>query len=164
MFFNHAETQLITAVKGAPPETVGFLAVWDVARSGALSRAHRTIAPRAGGALPFSLTALPGTNAFVSADPALGFDVFDMAAPARGAAVPVADQVAICWSARSARTGHFFLSDTGSSVLSEIAVGKGFKGSLVKVCQGHGGNRKEIYDRSRTYAAIPTRQQQHGNY
>ncbi|KAH8102998.1 hypothetical protein BXZ70DRAFT_999217 [Cristinia sonorae] len=126
--FNDANDKLVVSVVGTP----GFLAVWDVAPNGALSKNFTTIAPPPGGMNPFSLTAVHNTNAFVSADPAIGVDFWDLSslspasvggnqtASGRSIAVPVNGQRANCWSAFSPQTGNYYLVDAGNSVVTEV--------------------------------------------
>ncbi|KAI0718023.1 hypothetical protein C8T65DRAFT_99979 [Cerioporus squamosus] len=131
--FNHDESELIVSVKGAPPASVGYLATWAVAPGdGSLSATSTHIAPPPGGALPFSLTPVPGQNAFLATDPALGFAVFDLSGQNRSAAVAVAGQGATCWSSYSAHTGSYYLSDIGTATITEVRVDGNLQASVVK--------------------------------
>ncbi|GJE97959.1 hypothetical protein PsYK624_141810 [Phanerochaete sordida] len=131
IIFTDDDSQLVVAVKGAPPASTGYLAVWDVVHNGALSANFSTVPTPQGGALPFSLSAVPGTRAFVAADPNVGFDVFDLDDASKNAAVAVQGQAANCWGARSPKTGHFFLTDPGAAMVNEVAVDGNLKGSVV---------------------------------
>ncbi|KAL1945024.1 hypothetical protein VTO73DRAFT_2644 [Trametes versicolor] len=131
--FNDDGSKLIASVKGVPPASVGFLAVWDVQPgSGALSPTATHIATVPGGSLTFSLTPVPGKNAFVSTDPGVGFTVFDLDDFARSSAVPIAGQSATCWSSFSPSTGSFFLSDVGTGIITEVHVDDNLQASIVK--------------------------------
>jgi hypothetical protein len=132
VIFSADESRLIAAVKGTPP-AVGFLAVWDIAADGSLSENFTSVASPSGGGLPFGMTSIPGTDAFVVADPASGFDVFDLSNQTQNAAVAIDGQAANCWSELSPSTGHFFITDAALSTLTEVAVDADLNGSVVKV-------------------------------
>lgn len=130
-------TQLIASIKGIPP-TPGFLAVWDVGTGGSLSETYTSIAPPTGGILPFSMTPIQGKNAFLVTDPALGFDIFDLSASTttndtKSSAVGIPNQGAVCWSSFSNKTGSYYLTDVGTSIVTEVSVDDNLKGSIVKV-------------------------------
>ncbi|TCD66899.1 hypothetical protein EIP91_000738 [Steccherinum ochraceum] len=143
--FNDANDKLIVTVAGAP----GSIAVFDVSSSGALSQSFTTITPPGAGTNgPFSLTALAGKNAMLSADVNLGLDVFDLssvsasnvtgatnqtvAASGQSTSLALDGQKATCWSSFSSKTGNFYLSDAGSSVLTEINLDQNLKPTVVK--------------------------------
>lgn len=142
--FSEDNTQLIASVKGVPP-TPGFLAVWDVAADGTLSQDFQTVAPQAGGLLPFSMTIIPGKNAILATDAGLGFDIFDFSAgvaaageqnttsSTKSSAVAIDGQGATCWSSFSPKTGNFYLTDVQTSMVSEINVDDNLVGTLVQV-------------------------------
>ncbi|KAI1793083.1 hypothetical protein LXA43DRAFT_279796 [Ganoderma leucocontextum] len=119
----------MASVKGVPP-TPGFIAVWDVQNDGSLSADCNKVAPPQGGALPFSMTLIPGKNAVLSTDPAVGFDVFDLSGN-NSAAVKIDGQSATCWSSVSKKTGNFYLTDIGTSVVTEVNVDANLKASIV---------------------------------
>ncbi|KIJ23055.1 hypothetical protein M422DRAFT_39833 [Sphaerobolus stellatus SS14] len=127
VIFNQAETQLIASVKGIPPQP-GFLAVWDInAQTGALSQNFVSVPPATGGALPFSLTPLPGQNALLATDPSTGYSIFDFAPSSnikknRSGTYPVQGQKATCWSAFSTKTGNAYIIDSGAQTISEISI------------------------------------------
>jgi hypothetical protein len=134
ILFSEDGSQLIASVKGTPP-TPGFLAVWDVAGDGSLSKEFKSVAPPAGGALPFGMNLIPGKNAVLATDPAGGFDVIDLAANGAGqsAAVNVTGQMAVCWTSHSTKTGNFYLTDIGTSLVTEVNVDDNLKATVVKV-------------------------------
>jgi hypothetical protein len=134
IIFSEDNTQLIAAVKGIPPQP-GFLAVWDVASDGSLSKDFRVVISQQRGLLPSSLTVIPGTNAILATDAGFGFDVFDLKAsqPNNSMAVTIDDQSATLCSSFSTKTGNFYLADTGASIVTEISMDKKFKATLVKV-------------------------------
>lgn len=138
--FNDANDQLIVTVAG----TTGQLAVWDVQKDGSLSPNFTTVNPPSGGSGPFSLTPIPGTNAMVSADTAVGADIWDLdsvtastaankTAPGRSASVKIDGQLVNCWSTFSPKTGNFYFTDAGAAVVTEVNVDKNLKATVVKV-------------------------------
>ncbi|EJF55787.1 hypothetical protein BD309DRAFT_276048 [Dichomitus squalens] len=130
VIFSEDGSQLLASVKGVPP-TPGFIAVWDVQADGSLSADFKSVAPPSGGALPFSMTLIPGKNALLSTDPALGFDVFDLGSGNASSAVPITGQSATCWSSFSKKTGNFYLTDIGTSTVTEVNVDANLKASIV---------------------------------
>ena len=110
------------------------MAVWDIAGDGSLSRNYKSIAAPDGGALPFSFSPIPDTDAYIAVDPNVGYDILDLSDAAHNVAVPIQGQVANCWIDRSAKTGNYYLVDAGLSVLNEIQVDSNLKGSFVNVC------------------------------
>jgi hypothetical protein len=140
LIFSADGSTLIAAVKGNPAvNATGFLAAWDVAADGSLSEKFTSIAPPSGGNLPFALANVPGANALLVADAAVGVDVFDfsqgaqqVAASSATTTVPVDGQGAVCWIAHSAATGTFFVSDIKTALVTEIALDGALAGSVVK--------------------------------
>ncbi|KAI0358021.1 hypothetical protein OH77DRAFT_1421289 [Trametes cingulata] len=129
--FNHDESKLIASVKGNPP-AVGFLAIWDVASDGSLSSEFTKMDTVSGGSLTFSLTPIPGKNAFVSTDPGVGFAILDLDDFSKSSAIAIPGQGATCWSSFSPKTGNFFLSDANTAIITEVHVDSNLKGSIVK--------------------------------
>ncbi|KIJ35952.1 hypothetical protein M422DRAFT_782374 [Sphaerobolus stellatus SS14] len=123
VIFNHDETKLIAAVKGTTtPPVPGYLAVWDVNPfTGALSPEFTKVTLPAGGALPFSITPIEGKNAVLVSDLALGYEIFDFT-NGTSAAFPIANQIAICWSTFSKKTGNYYIIDSGRNIISEVSV------------------------------------------
>lgn len=138
--FSEDNKQLVASVKGVPPQP-GFLAVWDIATDGSLSKDFQSIAPAKGGLLPFSMTVIPGKNAILATDAGLGFDIFAFGdaknatggAAGQSSAVPIAGQGATCWSSFSPKTKNFYLTDVGTSLVTEINIDQNLKGTIVKV-------------------------------
>lgn len=138
--FSEDNKQLVASVKGVPPQP-GFLAVWDIAADGSLSKDFKSIAPAKGGLLPFSMTVIPGKNAILATDAGLGFDIFDFSAKAanvssvaggKSSAVAIDGQSATCWSSFSPKTKNFYLTDIGTSIVTEISIDNNLKGKIVK--------------------------------
>lgn len=141
VLFSADGSRLLASVKGAPP-TPGFLAVWQVAADGALSETPQMIAPPQGGLLPFGMSLVPGKDAVLATDPGAGFDIIDFGAAGKeqnsvaagnSSVVKVDGQTAVCWSSHSAKTGNFYLTDIGTSLVTEVNVDDSLKASIVKV-------------------------------
>ncbi|KAI0358077.1 hypothetical protein OH77DRAFT_1397636 [Trametes cingulata] len=132
IIFNDDETKVIVSVKGAPPNTVGFLAIWDIQDDGSLSPEFTMLPTVHGAAVTFSMTPIPGRNALLSTDASIGFTVFDLDDPSKSTLTPIPGQQATCWSQFSQKTGTFFLTDVTTSILTEVAVDENLNGSIVK--------------------------------
>jgi len=123
ILFSEDGTQLFAAVKGNP-DAPGFIAAWEVAEDGSLSEKFVSNAPAGGGALPFGMTFINGGPALLSTDPALGFTVynFDGVNAQADTGVAIDGQVAACWVDFSKVTGNFYITDIGTSLLTEVSV------------------------------------------
>ncbi|KAI0369194.1 hypothetical protein BV20DRAFT_946629 [Pilatotrama ljubarskyi] len=132
IIFNDDETKVIVSVKGSPPNTIGFLAIWDIQEDGSLSQDFVKLPTVPGAAVTFSMTPIPGRNALLSTDASIGFTVFDLDDPSKSTLTPIPGQQATCWSQFSQKTGTFFLTDVTTSILTEVAVDGNLKGSIVK--------------------------------
>ncbi|KDR66290.1 hypothetical protein GALMADRAFT_148035 [Galerina marginata CBS 339.88] len=138
--FSEDGSKLVASVKGVPP-TPGFLAAWDVAADGSLSAQPVKSTPASGGLLPFSMTVIPGKNAILATDAGIGFDIFNFGGSGKGAkssssasstVVPISGQKATCWSSFSPKSGNFYLTDIGTSTITEVNVDANLKGTIVK--------------------------------
>ncbi|KAH9932057.1 uncharacterized protein BXZ73DRAFT_47040 [Epithele typhae] len=134
ILFSEDEKQVIASVKGSSANKPGFLAVWDVANDGSLSENFKKIDPPSGGGLPFGMSIIPGQNAVLVADPAVGFTIIDLQGN-KSSAVKVDGQSAVCWTARSSKTGNFYLTDIGTAIVTEVNVDNNLKGTVVKQYQ-----------------------------
>jgi hypothetical protein len=139
LLFSEDNTQLIASVKGTPKDP-GFIATWDIAADNSLSAQFTSIAPPKGGALPFGMSIIPGMNAVLATDPAIGFDVIPISsknasAAAAGSVTNVTGQTAVCWSSHSTKTGNFYLTDIGTSLVTEVNVDASMKATIVKQYQ-----------------------------
>jgi len=148
-------TQVFASIKGNPP-TPGFVAVFGIDAQGNLSKDFNAVLPPTGGLLPFGMNVIPGASSpsVIVTDPGVGFEVMDLgaslasaaagktplqslavtstAAGGQSAATTVGGQVAVCWAAHSAKTGSFYLTDIGTSTVTEVAVDKSLKATIVK--------------------------------
>ena len=131
LIFSADETKLIASYKGA--NGPGFLLTWEVQPgSGALSPDYTKVTVD-GAMLPFSLTHIPGENAFLLTDPGRGFEVVDLSGKQRGSAVSVSGNGATCWGTRSAKTGNYYAVDVGANAIREVHIDGNLKASVVAV-------------------------------
>ncbi|KAF8636865.1 hypothetical protein AX17_003208 [Amanita inopinata Kibby_2008] len=115
--------QLVLTIKGLIPAP-GYLAIWNVERDGSLSERFQTMY---GGLATWTITFINGRNALLSADPLLGYVIFDLDAfaansSAQGTEYRMADQGAVCWSDWSPQTNNYYLSDFLHSTIYEVEV------------------------------------------
>lgn len=130
ILFSEDNKQIIASIRGTPANP-GYLAVWNVSAEGSLSRTYKTITPPKGALLPFSMTAIPGTNALLTTDPSVGFAILDFVDTTMSSVVPIQGQDAICWSSYSPKTKHFYLTDFGTSTITEVAIDNELKGTII---------------------------------
>ena len=134
---------MVASVKGTPPADPGFLAVWDVSKDGSLSSDFTKIGAPSGGLLPFSLTNINGRNAILATDAGIGFDIFDFSTlknaqdkgnqtSSKSTANAINGQSATCWSSFSKKTGNFYLTDIGTSIVTEVNVDDNLQGKIIK--------------------------------
>lgn len=138
--FSEDGKQLIASIKGDPTtKTSGFLATFDISADGSLSQDFQTIFPAQGGLLPFSMTVIEGKNAILATDPAMGFDIIDLSGGNKSSVVAINNQSATCWSSFSPKTGNFYLTDIGTSQVTEVNIDNNLTGTVVKqYAQGSG--------------------------
>ena len=130
--FSEDDQQLIVSVKGTP-DKAGFFAVWGVNGDGSLTADFQKISPAKGGLLPFGMSVIPGKNAVLATDAGVGFDIINLKDQSKNSVVEIGGQVATCWAAHSKATGNFYLTDIGTSIVTEVHVDKNLKGSIVAV-------------------------------
>ncbi|KAJ7903515.1 hypothetical protein B0H14DRAFT_2665218 [Mycena olivaceomarginata] len=145
VIFSEDNKQLIASVKGVPPSP-GIFAVWDIAADGSLSEDFKAVQPAKGGLLPFSMTVIPGKNSILATDAGLGVDIVDFSngaaagvAAGKSSGLAIDGQSATCWSSFSPKTGNFYVTDIGTSQITEINVDDNLKPSIVtQYAQGAG--------------------------
>jgi len=134
IIFTEDESQLLVSVKGIPP-TPGRISAFAVnPNDGSLSATSVDSTPSKGGIVPFSMTNIPGKKAVLNTDAAVGFAVYDFSkgSNATSSIIPIQGQGATCWSNFSPKTGTFFLTDIGTSTVTEVKVDDNLTGSIVK--------------------------------
>ena len=148
VLFNEDDSKLIAVAKGHPGAP-GFLAVWDVNADGSLSENFTKLAPPAGAALLFGTSVIPGMNALLVTDPAVGAEIIDLSGlsgnttlsgGSRSSLVNITGEGAVCWTAYSSKTGNFYATDIRTSLVTEINVDKNLKGTVVKVRRSYAGH------------------------
>ncbi|KAF8894197.1 hypothetical protein CPB84DRAFT_1963395 [Gymnopilus junonius] len=139
--FSPDDTKLVASVKASDVTLAanGYLAAWSFARDGSLSKNFVKTVPSNIPSLPFTLVPIPGTNAFFSADPGLGFLTADFGnwstLKATTNASVIDNQILICWASYSPNSGSFYLSDLGTSIITEVHVDKMLNANIVKQYQ-----------------------------
>ena len=130
VLFSEDDTQVFASVKGGNGAK-GFIAIFGVQADGALAAAATTVTPP-GAAQPFSIALVPGQNALLVADPAVGFDIIDLQGN-RSAAVTIDGQVETGWSSFSQKTGNFYLTDIQTSIITEVNIDSDLNATIVQV-------------------------------
>lgn len=142
---------------------VGFIAVWEVANDGSLSK-NFTSLPTTAGVLvsahadfelnffrseqrvfapfykPFGLALIPGQEALIASDPAIGATTLTFGSSnirsVTSKAIPIPGQKASCWVERSTKTGAYYVVDAGTSTITEITLDDAtIEGKIVKQYQ-----------------------------
>ncbi|KAF8639137.1 hypothetical protein AX17_001627 [Amanita inopinata Kibby_2008] len=131
IIFTEDDKHLVVSVKGSTTSPApGYAAVWDFNNDGTLSETfQRRIA-----FYPWSMTVIPGKNALLMTDPAIGYDILAFSgqnATSDATAYPVPGQVALCWSEYSPKTHNFYLVDFTTGLITEIAVDNELQGRIV---------------------------------
>ncbi|VDC03898.1 unnamed protein product [Peniophora sp. CBMAI 1063] len=138
--FTEDESILVVAVKGhAPPNsTPGFLAAWPVESDGGLAQNPTTIMNTGGQGLSFSLTPVPGKNAFVAADFDSTVDVFDLSGDLKDASAnpattstSIPGNFVLCWSTYSKTVDRYYLASPVSQLLVEVELDDKLKPSII---------------------------------
>jgi hypothetical protein len=140
--FTPDEQNIVVAIKGTvSPPSPGFLAVWPIEDDGSLAFDPTIVAnPSPAGDLAFSLTPIPGHNAFLSADFLSAVDVFDMdggvdnASGASGTTSRVIDGgLSLCWSTYSPTLDRFYLASPPQSLVVEVTVDENLQTTIIGV-------------------------------
>ena len=134
--FSSDEQKLIVLAKG-DNVTEGFIAMWDINSDDSLAQTP-TIMNIGNKVYPFSMTPIPGSNAFVSGDAALGYDIFNLDSFQNKdvklmTEYPVPGQKGICWSVQSPLTGNYYMTDTFGGKVVEISISSDLEAKTVKV-------------------------------
>ena len=136
---------MIVAVKGINATAhTGYLAVWDVYENFTLSQDFNRVALPEGANYPYSLTIIPGQNALLAGDPAMGFDVFSNISRNANSgdqrnigvgsyAQRIPDQLTTCWSAYSPISQNYYLSDLLENRIAIISMDTNLKSTIIDV-------------------------------
>jgi 6-phosphogluconolactonase (cycloisomerase 2 family) len=140
ILFSEKGDTLLASIKGDGGKNPGFVAAWEV-KDKKLSKEFKKVTVPDGGNLPFGMAVIPDKNAILATDPAAGFEVLDLSSVSGNAkkfegksnVVKIDGQKAVCWAAHSKKTGNFYLSDIGTSKVTEVNIdGNSLKGKVVK--------------------------------
>jgi len=134
--FSPDEKKLIVLTKG-DKTTEGVIAIWDINADDSLAETP-TIMNIGKNVYPFSMTPIPGSNAFVSGDAALGYDIFNLDSFQRKdvklmTEYPVPGQKGICWSVQSPLTGNYYMTDTFGGKVVEVSISSDLEAKTVTV-------------------------------
>ncbi|VDC03899.1 unnamed protein product [Peniophora sp. CBMAI 1063] len=137
--FTEDGSALVVAVKGTlSPPSPGFLAAWPVESDGSLAQNPTVIENVDGKGLSFSLTPVPGRNAFVSADFASAVDVFDFSGPLADVSaregttsVDIDGELSLCWSTYSAGVDRYYLAAPPSALVVEVELDEKLKPTVI---------------------------------
>ena len=115
----------------------GYVAAWKVAHDGSLSKDFVKSLPDTAGRVPFTLFNIPGSNAYLAADPTVGFLTFDFgnssSLSATATSFEIPNQILNCWVAYSSKSGNFYVIDPALSIINEVHYDSKLKPTLVKV-------------------------------
>ncbi|KAF8624105.1 hypothetical protein AX15_006041, partial [Amanita polypyramis BW_CC] len=134
--FTEDDKKLVIAVKGSrehPETNPGFIAIWDVYEDKSLSTGFTHMI---GGVWIFSLTQVPGRNAFIGADIITSAEIYDLDTLAhnpssRGRNLTIPGQLALCWSGYSKDTNNYYLVDFAVPSIDEVHLDADLNGSIV---------------------------------
>ncbi|KAF8349117.1 hypothetical protein F5887DRAFT_551339 [Amanita rubescens] len=133
--FSPDEKQVVVLAKG-DNVTEGFIAAWNINTDDSLAQTP-TIMNIGKNVFPFSMTPIPGSNAYVSGDAALGYDIFNLDSFRRKdvklmTEYPVPGQKGICWSVQSPLTGNYYMTDTFGGKVVEVSISSDLEAKTVK--------------------------------
>ena len=143
VIFSEDNKQLLVIVKGTNMTSqLGFLAVWDVDEDYALSQDFDSVPLPSSSNFPFSITVVPGQNAYLVTDALLGFDIFSSVhgssnssdqhnIESYGQRIP--NQITTCWSAYSSKTGNYYLADLNKNRITEVNLDENLEATIVNV-------------------------------
>ena len=133
LIFNEDESQLIASVRGLSATEPGFIAVWDISDDFVISEEFVQIDLPTGGFFPSSIEIIPGSNALLVTDIAVGFDIIDLVGGS-SSVFSIDGQQAVAFSSFNSKTGNFFVTDVVSQVITEISIDEELVASIVDVC------------------------------
>jgi hypothetical protein len=139
--FTSDQKYLVVTVKGVQSNLTaspGRLLVYsvDAGTDAIISESPVQVTIPLPGGMPYSLTAIPGRQAFFGSEFAAGGSVYDYSQGwdnVNITTLSVPGQKANCWSAYSQRTNTYFLTDTGTGIVSEVQLDASLAPRLLKV-------------------------------
>jgi hypothetical protein len=130
--FTEDDKNIVVALKGfiTPAPVRGALFIYSLGDNGELAKEPVVAGTPAPGGFTFSLTPIPGKNAFFSADFSSGMDVWDFSqgihnvnsTKSRTNSVNVDAEITTCWSTWSPTLDRYYLSDPSTCLLTEVAI------------------------------------------
>ncbi|KZV64155.1 hypothetical protein PENSPDRAFT_640070 [Peniophora sp. CONT] len=139
VLFTPDQEGIIAIVKGLPAnftEYPGYMRVWPLDDEGILAETPLEIDLRPPfGGLTFSLSQIPGREAFVGSDVVPGAIVVDMTTgPANATVKPlnISNNVGNCWSVTAPKAGTYFISDLLADYVNEVALDDDLNPTLLR--------------------------------
>ncbi|KZV68796.1 hypothetical protein PENSPDRAFT_666176 [Peniophora sp. CONT] len=155
VFFTPDQENVVAIVKGLRTDFdtyPGFLRVWDINDDAVLGDSPTTIEIRPPyGGLTFSLSQIPGREAYVGSDVVNGALVVDMTNGVDAAVIKpltLPNNAGNCWSVAAPKTGTYFISDLLASYINEVKVDDDLNPTLVRQYSvpGAGPNEAVVAD------------------
>ncbi|KAI0032350.1 hypothetical protein K488DRAFT_50111, partial [Vararia minispora EC-137] len=141
VIFTEDDKNVVAAVKGfvLPQPTRGALFVWNLGDNNTLAQEAVVASTPAPGGFTFSLTPIPGKNAFLSADFSSGLDVWSFEngieninrSNPRTLAADVPGEITTCWSTWSPTIDSYYLSDPSTCLITEVVLDGNLKPQIV---------------------------------
>lgn len=139
VLFTPDQEGIIAVVKGLRSdftEYPGYMRVWPLDDEGILAETPLEIDLRPPfGGLPFSLSQVPGREAFVGSDVVPGAMVVDMTyGPANATVKPlnISNNIGNCWSVTAPKAGTYFISDLLAHYVNEVALDEDLNPTLLR--------------------------------
>jgi hypothetical protein len=123
VLFSEDGSKVHASVKGLPGTSDGFIASWDVASDGTLSRSDIiSIPPPGEGLIVFEMVNIKGVpSAVMAVDILLGLTVYNFSGPmTEYIPYTIPGQAASCWVRHSTTTGTYWISDEKGKIF-EVA-------------------------------------------
>ncbi|KIJ44565.1 hypothetical protein M422DRAFT_252183 [Sphaerobolus stellatus SS14] len=131
VLFDESETKIMATVQAVDATGRGFLAVWDVNPStAAIANDFRQLHVN-GSSLPFGMAVLPGKNGVLVADPAFGYETYDLSGRGRGGMFPVPGEGTTCWVVVSEKTKNVYIVDPITALVTEVSVDNNLQSKIV---------------------------------
>ncbi|KZV61076.1 hypothetical protein PENSPDRAFT_643713 [Peniophora sp. CONT] len=130
--FTEDDKNVVVALKGyiTPAPTRGALFTYPINGNGELAKEPILAGTPAPGGFTFSMTPIPGKNAFFSADFSSGLNVWDFnegvekvnSSESKTVAKFVDGEITTCWSTWAPTIDRYYLSDPSTCLVTEVVV------------------------------------------
>ncbi|KAF8907851.1 hypothetical protein CPB84DRAFT_1744421 [Gymnopilus junonius] len=128
--FSPDDSKVLVAAKAK-----SFVATWEFKADGSLSNSVISF-PADAARSPFTLVNIPGSEAYVAADPTIGFLTFNFgnskSLTATDTATLIENQVLACWTAYSPKSENFYIVDPILSTITEVHYDTTLNPSIIK--------------------------------